>query len=124
MIAGTNFRLVDVDAVWPAHAERAARCGAPAGHLDWVVGECRAHRALCLECDDGIVIFTLGISERGTRMRVLLAVGQPGALRRRAHELAKVARAAGATEVSFRSDRRAWQRMGWASNGDRYWRAA
>ena len=83
MIAGTGFRLTDVDAVWPRYADRAARSRAGAAHLEWVRAECRASRALCLECDEAIVVFTLGPCAAGMRMKVLLAAGQPGALRRR-----------------------------------------
>lgn len=124
MIAGTGFRVADIDEVWPRWAARAARSLAGDAHLAWVIGECRSGDAVCLECDDGIVVLALGAG--GTRARALLAAGDAGALRRREEELAAVAREMGAAEVSFRTDRKGWGRaLGprWQSDGDRFWRA-
>lgn len=126
MIAGTGFRLSSIDEAWPRYERRARRSLAGDAHLAWVVQECRAGQALCLECDDGMVVLAVGPCEAGTRAKALLAVGEAGALRRREDELAAVAREIGAAEVSFRTDRPAWRRMlssRWKSDGERFWRA-
>jgi len=126
VIAGTGFRIVDIDEVWPRYAVRAERSLAGEAHLAWVLDECRSKRALCLECDDGIVVLAMGPSDSGTRAKALLAVGDAGALRRREAELVTVAQDIGAAEVSFRTDRRAWRRLlgaRWRTDGDRFWRA-
>lgn len=124
MIAGTGFRFADIDEVWPRWAARAERSLAGDAHLAWVAGECRSGEAVCLECDDGIVV--LAVSASGARARALFAVGDAGALRRREDELAAVAREIGAAEVSFRTDRKGWRRVlgpQWQFDGDRFWRA-
>lgn len=125
MIAGTGFRLVDIEEVWPRWAARAERSRAGAEHLEWVRRQCARGIALCLECDDGMAVITL--SADGAGMRVLLAVGKPGAMKRREADLLEVARAIGATEVTFRTDRPAWRRAAgpaWAADDDRFRRAA
>lgn len=128
MIAGTGFRIVDIGEVWPRYAERAARSLAGDAHLRWVQDECKARRAVCLECDDGIVVLALAACPGGMRAKALLAVGEAGALRRREDELIEVTRDLGAAEVSFHTDRSpAWQRIlgrRWRTDGDRFWRAA
>lgn len=126
MIAGTGFRLVDVDDVWPRYAARAARCGADAEHLRWVVARCQAQMAVCLECDDGIVVLTAVWPQ----VRLLLAVSQDGGtgvLQRREAEVLAVAKDLGGTVLSFRTDRvRAWSRVlgpAWQREDDRFWRS-
>lgn len=127
MIAGTGFRLSDINEAWPRYAARAQRSLAGDAHLTWVQEECQAGRAVCLECEDGMVVLALGPCAAGTRAKALLAVGEAGALRRREEELVAVAKDIGAAEVSFRTDRpRAWARVlgrMWGGDGERFWRA-
>lgn len=127
MIAGTGFRLVPIDEAWPRHAARAVRSRAPMEVLEWAIRQCHRNEATCLECDDGMVILAAGPTPYGTRAKVLLAAGRPGALASREEDLVNVARDIGAIEVSFRTDRpRAWRRVlgaKWESDGERFWRA-
>lgn len=129
MIAGTGFRLVQIEDVWPRYAQRAARCGADSSVLAWVVADCQAGAAVCLECDDGIAVLTLRVRGAMVVAKVLLAVsrGTSGAVERREREVVAVARDMGAAEVSFRTDReRAWCRVlgpQWSNEGDRFWRS-
>ena len=125
MIAGTTFRLANLEEVWPRYAARAERSRAGAQHLEWVRKQCRKKAALCLECDDGIVVFTL----RGKTVKALMAVGLAGSFRRRTAEFDAILRDLGADSVTFCTDRvRAWRRIlgpGWAFDGeDRFLRAA
>jgi len=128
VIAGTGFRLVQLDEVWPRYATRAVRSRATMATLEWVIEQCHRGRAVCLECDEGMVIMTTGPMPHGTRAKVLLAVssGKPGALQRRERDLVTVARDIGAAEVSFHTDRpRAWRRMlgpQWDTADERFWR--
>lgn len=126
MIAGTGFRIADIDEAWPRWRARAERSRAQPEHLEWVCQQCRADDALCLECDDGIVVVTL--RPKTNALVVLFAAGVPGAFKRREAELFTVAREIGASSVTFRTDRRAWPRVlgeDWTADGDdRFRRAA
>ncbi len=125
MIAGTGFRLVDIDDVWPRYADRARRSGAGEEHLRWVVARCQAQMAVCMECDDGVLVLTAVWPQ----VRVLLSAsrGGTGVLHRREAEVLAVAKELGGAVLSFRTDRvRAWRRVlgaAWHHEGDRFWRS-
>jgi hypothetical protein len=129
VIAGTGFRIVDVDGAWPRYARRAARARTNAATLQQVQARCRSGLALCLECEDGLAVVTLAGPPGGFELKVLLAVsrGGRGAFSRQEPSLVSVARDMGAASISFRTNRApAWARkLGpqWSRVGDdKFWR--
>lgn len=114
MIAGTAFRLAEIDRVWPQFRARAARSHTTAEMIEQHLKACRNGEALCLVCDDGLVIVTLEIERNGRiTCMVLLAVsnGAFNAFARYEEQMLAIARDLEADDLAFCTDRPAWRRM-------------
>ena len=81
MIAGTEFVLVDVYAVWPAIAARARRSRSDPEVLRELRLRCLDGSAVCLRSPEGVVILgARGTEAGGLVAEVLLAVSGEGSL--------------------------------------------
>lgn len=130
MICGTTFHFVDIDDLWPRIAARVARSRTDPKKLRDL--RCRCHGggdAICMEGPDGVLIVAAEPDALGNvTAMVLLAVskGLYGAFKRQESAMLAIARDLGATELSFRTDRRGWGRLvgpQWHASGDRFTRA-
>ena len=112
MIPGTTFDFADIDAAWPRVVLRATLARSDA--LEDYQQRCRAGDALCLICDDGLVILSLQVHASGRMAAVVLlavSLGEPNAFKRHEEELVKIARDLDAEELTFQTDRRGWLRL-------------
>lgn len=111
MISGTEFRIEDPEFVTAA-CRGLAPAVASAFEVQEIRAECEAGRAMCLACEDGMVVVDL----RGDTLDTLevftwIAVGfRPGAFERQVAALSTIGRELGAKTLAFQSRRRGWAR--------------
>ena len=128
-IAGTDFELCDPKALWGRVVNRVALTASPLYVLDRAFDAVHNDDAVALGCQDGLVIMTLLAHSDGTiTAMVLLAVsfGDAGAFKRQEAAMVEVAKAAGASRMAFRTDRRGWIRLlgpAWRLDGETFSRS-
>lgn len=112
MIANTPFWIADVEVAWNLIVDKLWRTRSPLEWLDAARRKCGTGEAVCLGCDDGVVLVELQADER-MRAVILLAVSIHGnhAFRRHEAALVRIAQDMGAQELAFRSDRKGWERL-------------
>jgi hypothetical protein len=110
MISGTTFTIEEPEFV--SRACRGMRPGvATASEIAEVQAECEANRALCLACEDGMVVVNVCQGTEGLEMFVWLAVAfKHGAVARQGPALDKIGRDLGAKTIAFAARRRGWAR--------------
>ena len=112
MISGTAFTIEGPQMVEAAC--RGMRTGIVApSEIDEIQSQCESERALCLACDDGMLVVDVRSSPSGDaiEMFIWLAVGfKHGAVERQDAAMRAIARDLGATTVAFQSRRRGWGR--------------
>jgi hypothetical protein len=113
VIAGTTFHFAPPEAVPLACLRHGKRFGASVSEIAEVKAECEAERAMCLECEDGVVVVTPeALSDGSIELFVLLAVAyRHGAFERQDAALRAIARDLGADVIAFRARRRGWARV-------------
>lgn len=124
MISGTQFRIEDPQIL--------ANCKIPkniatSGEISDFQAECESGRAMCLACDDGIVVFTVRGFDNGVELFVLLAVAfRYGAFKRQVSAVLKIARELNCKTIAFQTRRRGWSRVlgpEWQPRGSKeFWR--
>jgi len=114
MIAGTTFQFEDPTMVARACLAHGRQFGVSVSEIAEIQAECEAERAVCLACEDGVLVITLGAlndPHDGFEMYVLLAVAfSHGAVERQDAALQTLARDLGADAIAFRARRRGWAR--------------
>jgi hypothetical protein len=112
VISGTAFTIED-----PYMVEAACRGLVPtiasASEIRDIQSQCESERAICLACEDGMVVIDLrpDATGFGLELFVWLAVAfKHGAFARQDTELDKIGRELGARTLAFQSRRRGWAR--------------
>lgn len=110
MISGTQFTIEEPEFVM--HACRGLRPGvAAASEIAEIQAKCRDEQALCLACDDGMVVVDLRPAGREIEMFVWIAVAfKRGFYERQDAAAQAIARDLGASQIAFQSRRRGWGR--------------
>lgn len=110
MISGTDFRVEEPPMV--DHACATLRPGvARASEIAEIKAQCEQNRALCLACDDGMMVVDLRPGPEGLELFVWIAVAfRHGAYERQDAALDAIGRDLGASTVAFVSRRRGWAR--------------
>ena len=126
MISGTFFTIEAPEFV--GRACNGMRAGvATAGEIEEIQAQCESNEAMCLACEDGMLVITLEPSPEGIELFVLLAVAfQHGAFARQNSALDAIGRDLDAKTVAFRARRRGWaRRLGpeWQSRGNEFVRS-
>ncbi len=111
MISGTDFRIENPEFV--VHACRGLRPGvATASEIAELQAECEADRAMCLACEDGMVVLEACAGPEGLEVFVRLAVAfKHGAFARQGPALDAIGRDLGAKTIAFSARRRGWARV-------------
>lgn len=110
MVSGTEFQVEYPTMV--DHACAGLRRGvARASEIAEIKAQCEQNRALCLACDDGMMVVDLRPGPEGLELFVWLAVAfRYGAYERQDAALDAIGRDLGASTVAFVSRRRGWAR--------------
>lgn len=73
--------------------------------------QCEDGSAMCVSCDDGILVFTLQPFDDGIEMFILMALALKfGAFERQESAVRAIARDIGAQTIAFQARRRGWAR--------------
>jgi hypothetical protein len=84
---------------------------ASASEIDEIQGQCEANTAMCLSCEDGMVVIDVRYFGEALEMFVWVAVAfKYGAFQRQDAALDQIARELGAKTIAFVSRRRGWAR--------------
>ena len=112
MIAGTTFTIQPPSMVARACLAHGRRFGLSVDAIGEIQAECEANRAVCLACEDGIVVISAEpLRDCAVEMFVWLAVAfRHGAFERQDAALQDIARDLGAETIAFRAVRRGWAR--------------
>jgi hypothetical protein len=110
MVSGTEFCIEEAEFV--GRACRGMRPGvANPFEIAEIQAECEANRALCLACDDGMVVFDVRHGSDGLEMFIWLAVAfRHGAFVRQGPALDLIGRDLGVHTIAFQARRRGWAR--------------
>ena len=108
--SGTDFTIEEPEFV--ARAVRGLRPGvATASELAEILAQCENEPALCLACEDGMMVIDLRPGPDGLEVFVWLAVAfRHGAYERQDAALLAIARDLGAQTIAFVARRRGWAR--------------
>jgi len=111
VISGTSFLIEEtpeiLDAVYRSLRHPIAR----ASEIQDLKAQCEARTAMCISCDDGIVVITLRPFGEALELFVLLAVAfRHGAFQRQEAALRNIARDLGAQTIAFEARRTGWGR--------------
>lgn len=111
---------MEFDEVPQVLLDRAARV-VGASEIEAMASQCRTGSALCLACDDGLVVLQLIPRGSALELFVWLAVAiKHGAFFRHEPAILAIARDLSATTIAFTPRRRGWARMvgpQWARRG-------
>lgn len=126
MISGTMLTIEE-----PEFVERACRGLRPGVATPDEVAELRAQcedeTAMCVACEDGMMVVSLEAGPQGLELFVLLAVAfRYGAFERQGGALDAIGRDLGAKTVAFQARRRGWaRRLGpeWTRRGSEFVRS-
>lgn len=121
MIADTGFRFED-----PALVAEICRHLKPgtvtSSEIAEIRAECEAERAVCLACDDGVIVIALQPYGAALEMFIWLGVAlRYGAFERQGPALLALARDLGAQTIAFHARRRGWSRrlgLEWTRRGN------
>jgi hypothetical protein len=111
MISGTDFLIAD-----PATVALVCE-GLPvtlvtASEVEEIQAKCAAKQAMCLVCDDAMVVVELQARAPDLELFVWITVGfRHGAFERQLAAVVAIARELGAQTVAFQSRRRGWARL-------------
>lgn len=110
MISGTNFTIEDPGMV--SAACRGMRPGVVSvSEIEEIRAQCEGERALCLACDDGMIVVDLRPGSEGLEMFIWIAVAfKHGAFSRQDAALDRIGRDLGAQTIAFQTRRRGWAR--------------
>lgn len=110
MISGTTFTIEDPEMV--TRACRGMRPGvASASEVREIKAQCESEQAMCLACEDGMVVIDLRSNGQALEMFVWIAVAfKRGAFERQDAALRAIARDLGASTIAFVARRRGWAR--------------
>lgn len=112
MIAGTAFTIQPPNMVAQACLAHGRQFGLSVDEIGEIQAECEANRAVCLACEDGVVVVGLEpLQDDAVEMFVWLAVAfRHGAVERQDAALRAIARDLGAEAIAFQARRRGWAR--------------
>lgn len=110
MISSTDFLIEDPEFV--AQTTRKLRPGvASASELAEIEAQCEKEEAICVACDDGMMVIDLRPGPEGLELFVWLAIAfRHGAYERQDAALLAIARDLGAQTIAFVARRRGWAR--------------
>ena len=110
MISSTDFLIEDPEFV--AQTTRKLRPGvASASELAEIQAQCEKEEAICVACDDGMMVIDLRPGPEGLELFVWLAIAfRHGAYERQDAALLAIARDLGAQTIAFVARRRGWAR--------------
>ncbi len=110
MISGTDFLIWEPELV--TEATRGLRPGlATPFEIEEIQAECEADRAMCLACEDGMVVVQLRAMATHVELFVWLAIAfRHGAFERQLVALLEIGRELGAKTIAFGTRRRGWAR--------------
>ncbi len=108
--SGTDFTIYEPEFV--AQTTRKLRPGvASASELAEIQAQCEKEEALCLACEDGMIVIDLRPGPEGLEVFVWLAIAfRHGAYERQDAALLAIARDLGAQTIAFVARRRGWAR--------------
>lgn len=108
--SGTDFTIEEPEFV--ARAVRGLRPGvATASELAEIQAQCEKQEAICVACDDGMMVIDLRPGPEGLEVFVWLAIAfRYGAYERQDAALLAIARDLGAQTIAFVARRRGWAR--------------
>lgn len=110
MISGTDFCIEPANFV-PRACEGLRHPVASRPELEEIRAQCAANRALCLACEDGMVVVDLRARGDALEVFVWIAVAfRHGAFERQEAALLAIARDLGAKTLAFVTRRRGWGR--------------
>ena len=120
MISGTQFMIEDAKMV--TMATKGMRPGvANLSEIREIRAQCEAEQAMCLACEDGMIVVDLRPGPEGLEMFVWIAVAfKHGAFERQDAALDAIGRDLGAQTIAFVARRRGWaRRLGpeWSRRG-------
>ena len=110
MISGTDFTIEEPEFV--TRATRGMRRGvASASEIEEIQAQCASEHAMCLACEDGMVVVDLRPGIDGLELFVWLAVAfKHGFYERQDAALDAIGRDLEASTVAFQTRRRGWAR--------------
>jgi hypothetical protein len=110
MISGTSFTIGDAAMVEAACHQIRAGIASPS-EIAELKAQCEHGTALCVACEDGIVVFDVRYTEDDLEMFVWLAVAfRHGAFQRQESAMLNIARDLGAKTLAFQTRRKGWGR--------------
>lgn len=110
MISGTQFRIEDPALAGAALRGLRKRVTTPS-EAESLVRQCEDQQALCLACEDGMMVVDLRPVGDGYEMFVLALVAFKHGFYERQHAAARdIARDLGASQIAFQSRRNGWGR--------------
>lgn len=110
MISGTDF-LIEEPQMVDAACRRLRRQLITASEIADLRAQCEARTAMCISCDDGVVVVTLQPFGEDLELFVLLAVAfRHGAFQRQEAAMRMIARDLGAQTIAFQARRAGWGR--------------
>ena len=126
MISNTAFTFEESEFVERACNGLRASVATPF-EVSEIRAQCEAKEALCMACEDGMLVISLEAGSEGLELFVLLAVAfRFGAYERQGAALDAIGRDLGAKTVAFRARRRGWaRRLGpeWQRRGSEFVRS-
>lgn len=110
MISGTDFWIREPELVTEAGRGLRSSITTPF-EIGEIQAECEANRAMCLACEDAMVVVQLQALDTHLELFVLLAIAfRHGAFERQLVALLKIARELDAKTLAFGTRRRGWAR--------------
>ena len=110
MISGTDFRIEQPELVLRA-CQGLRHPVASRSEIEEIRAKCATNRALCLACEDAMVVIDLRANGDELEMFVWITVAfRHGAFERQEPALLAIARDLGAKTIAFVSRRRGWAR--------------
>jgi len=109
-VSDTDFWIQEPQFVTHACAKLPGAVASPS-EVREIRAQCAAEEAVCLACDDGMVVVDLRPGPDGLELFIWIAVAfRHGAFNRQAVALRTIARDLGAQTIAFQARRRGWAR--------------
>ena len=110
MISGTDFTIREPEFVTRACSRVPAEVATPF-EIEEMQAQCEEDQAMCLACEDGMVVVDLRPGAIGLEMFIWIAVAfRHGAFGRQDAALRAIGRDLGAQSIAFQARRRGWAR--------------
>jgi hypothetical protein len=110
MISGTAFMIEEPEFVTHACA-RVPAAVASRTEIEEIRAQCEVEQAMCLACEDGMVVVDLRPGTEGLEMFIWIGVAfRHGAFGRQDAALRAIGRDLGAASIAFQARRRGWAR--------------